>query len=557
MKPAPATGVAAGTDPWGDTLHRLLSRAPRRCTLVMRAAPQDWAATLQAMQQVARLHPGARKVIACPGACPSGLLPDGVEVLADAPQDDESLLGLLMSKGDTGDAVIRLAATDDTSAGRRHDAAVWRWLFAAAWRLRGIAAWVLPAGLRGRVRERLARRAWSDPFTAPVRPAGRQGLAAPEAVRACAGVAMIGALSSLSGVGEAARATRRALEAAGVDCQAFDSDRPATAAIVGDRQGARGRGPRPRPLVSLLHLNADRLAQARVQWGEALFDAPHRIGCWAWELEQFPAGQHVGFAHVDEVWVPSRFCQQAVAAAARVPVLCMPHALAPPGPPRPDRARFGLAAEATVFLAMADGMSSLARKNPLGALQAFAAAFQHWPDPVQLLVKLSHGQRDPALRHAVLELAARTPGVLVLEELLTRESVGCLLDSVDAFVSLHRSEGFGLVIAESMARGKVALATGWSGNMDFMTRANSIPLAWRMTTLPSDQGPYRRGQRWAEPDPDDAVNALRLVASDHGLRDRLGSQAREDMARQLAPAQVGRRMATRLAEITQALGGDR
>jgi glycosyltransferase involved in cell wall biosynthesis len=143
--------------------------------------------------------------------------------------------------------------------------------------------------------------------------------------------------------------------------------------------------------------------------------------------------------------------------------------------------------------------------------------------------------------------------VHLIEGYLDRPTLNALIDSVDGLVSLHRSEGFGLVIAEAMARGKLVIATGWSGNMDFMHEGNSVPVDYSMTELTSDIGPYRRGQRWAEPNLQAAASQLRRAVDDPGWRHRLGQQAREDVRAQLAPEVVARTMDARLRIISSRL----
>ena len=105
------------------------------------------------------------------------------------------------------------------------------------------------------------------------------------------------------------------------------------------------------------------------------------------------------------------------------------------------------------------------------------------------------------------------------------------------------------MIAEAMARGKVVVATAWSGNMDFMSAANSLPVDYRLVTLKGDHGPYARGERWAEPDLHDAAAKLRLAAGDAALRRRLGERARQDCAAQLSPGVVGTAQRTRLQSL--------
>ena len=229
-----------------------------------------------------------------------------------------------------------------------------------------------------------------------------------------------------------------------------------------------------------------------------------------------------------------------------VPVLVMPHCVEVPAQLSPQRARFGLREDSVAFLAVADMMSIAGRKNPFAAVQAFRDAFAADDTRVQLIVKIANAHRDAAAHEQLMVLVAGHPQIRVLDESLDRDTLNRLLDSVDCFVSLHRSEGFGLVIAEAMARGKVVLATDWSGNTDFMNARNALPVDYRLVSLQADAGPYRRGERWAEPLHDDAVAKMRQVVADATLRNRLGARARADSAAQLAPEVIGARMGARL-----------
>lgn len=419
----------------------------------------------------------------------------------------------------------------------------YRLAYRLAWNARELLRPLTTPQLRARVRRHLVSKAY------PAQPA-----AAPQSGAAASrpppfGVTVVGYLHAESGVGESARSTLRALASAGLPHAAHDF-RAGNVSRMGEAvDPALTNG--TRHTVSLFHINADQLPHARAVLDERWFEVPLRIGFWAWELERFPDEWLGAFDHVDEVWVPSTFCQRAVAERSPVPVLCMPHAVAAPAATAPDRKHFGIGADSVVFLTMADVLSSPERKNPFGAVEAFARAFGGGRDGVELVVKVSNGDRDPAAVQRLRTLAAGCRGIRLIDGYLDRPALHTLIDSCDAFVSLHRAEGFGLVIAEAMARGKVVVATGWSGNMDFMDTHNALPVDHHLVTIESDIGPYPKGQRWAEPCLDDAADKLRAVADDAALRRRLGERARADAVLRFAPAVVGRLMATRL----QALRG--
>ncbi len=418
----------------------------------------------------------------------------------------------------------------------------YRMAYKLAWNARDLLRPLTTPQLRNRVRGYLVKRAY------PAQPAAAMA-AAGEAAPPF-GVTVVGYVHAESGVGESARATLRALACSAVPHAVHDF-RDGNLSRMGETVDA-ALETSARHSVSLFHINADQLPHARAALGERWFGVPYRIGFWAWELEQFPDEWQSAFDHVDEVWVPSAFCQRAVAARSPVPVLCMPHAVAVPERLQPDRARFGLEPGSVVFLAMADVMSSPERKNPFGAVEAFARAFSERrarSGAVELVVKVSNGERDPAAMRRLRTLAARCTGIHLIESYLDRPALDCLIDSADCFVSLHRAEGFGLVNAEAMARGKVVIATAWSGNLDFMSGHNSLLVDYRLQAIEADIGPYKRGERWADPDLDDAAAKMQQVAADPSLRQRLGARARADCLATIAPPVVARMIETRLAAI--------
>jgi glycosyltransferase involved in cell wall biosynthesis len=439
------------------------------------------------------------------------------------------------------DAPASPPAAAATASGPPLLALPYRAAYALAWNARDLLRPLTTPKLRSRVRSYLVRRAYPPRPAAPAVPAPGQARPLPF------GVTVIGYVRAESGVGESARSTLRALACTDVP-RAVHDFRDGNVSRMGE-QVDDALPVSVRHAVSLFHINADQMSHARAALGDTWFGTPHRIGFWAWELERFPAEWHGAFDLIDEVWVPSAFCQRAVAEHAPVPVLCMPHSVAIPEQLRPDRARFGLKADSVVFLAMADVMSSPERKNPFGAIEAFERAFAGGHEPVELVVKVSNGERDPQAMERLRALAARDARIHLVADYLDRPTLNCLIDSADCFVSLHRAEGFGLVNAEAMARGKVVVATGWSGNMDFMSPENSLPVDYVLQPIASDIGPYRAGQRWAEPDLDDAAQKMQRVAADQRLRERLGQRARADCTAQLAPPVVGRLLQARLSAI--------
>jgi glycosyltransferase involved in cell wall biosynthesis len=362
------------------------------------------------------------------------------------------------------------------------------------------------------------------------------------------GVNVLGLLQSEKGVGEHCRATVRALAAAGLPLALNNYVDPGSVNVDTTHTVFSTENPYP---INLIHINAvDTPALARaLPW---YFQGRYNIGYWNWELEWFPEDWRGSFQFFDEIWAPSTFSQQSYQRLSPIPVHWLPIAVAlPPAQPRTvRRERFGLARDAFVFLFAFDFHSLFARKNPLAAIEAFRRAFPRRRDVV-LALKLHHGDSAPLEFAEVVNACRGQANIRLFREVLRRDEMVGLLRLCDAYVGLHRSEGYGLPLVEAMALGKPVIATNYSGNVDFMNDRNSFPVRYRLVTLDQDYGPYRRGAVWAEPDVDHAAEQMRRVVEQPLLSAEIAARARADVARTLGPQAVGERMRQRLTALMQ------
>jgi glycosyltransferase involved in cell wall biosynthesis len=355
------------------------------------------------------------------------------------------------------------------------------------------------------------------------------------------GVNVVGYAQSEKGVGEALRGMVRALEAADIPHCVIDFSDADSLNVDRTLRNLAIRNPYP---VNLLQINADQTAHFARSRGAAFLAGRYNVGYWMWELPELPPEYHGAFGYVDEVWVGSTYCLDAVSRASPVPVFRCPVALPVDRVPIRDvgRAHFGLPEGPFVFLFLFDVGSVLHRKNPYAVIEAFKRAFGP-DDDVRLVLKLMRGDRRLAWS---LITRAGDPRVVLLDRVLERAELNALIAASDCYVSLHRSEGFGLPMAEAMLVGKPVIATGYSANLDFMNAGNSFLVRYRLARLEEDHGPYRRGNVWAEPDVGHAAELMR-----HVFRDREGARAvagrgQRDVREQLSPRVVGERIARRL-----------
>jgi len=355
------------------------------------------------------------------------------------------------------------------------------------------------------------------------------------------GVNVAGNIASEKGLGEGVRSDLRGLQAAGIPFAVNNRVDPSSENP--DQAYTSFARDNPFP-VNLVHVNADQVLEFAKANGEQYFLGRYNIGYWAWELSVFPDKWKDSFRYFDEIWVPSTFVLDAVARAAPVPVVRIPHSLPEVLPTASvTRATFGLPDDKFVFLFMFDCHSVIARKNPFGLIKAFCNAFEP-ADETVLVVKCSHAGPDH-LRQ--LREATSGANVLILDVVLSREETNTLLSLCDCYVSLHHSEGFGLTMAEAMSFEKPVIATAYSGNMDFMTAANSFPVKYSLTEIAENHGPYRKGNIWAEPDLDHATELMRFVFNNPKAASAMARRARQDVIALLHPRVVGDMMRRRLA----------
>jgi glycosyltransferase involved in cell wall biosynthesis len=243
--------------------------------------------------------------------------------------------------------------------------------------------------------------------------------------------------------------------------------------------------------------------------------------------------------------VPTAFVQQAVAAIAPVPVFKVPHVVEFAIPQVPDRSRFGLPAGMFLALVMYDFDSYQYRKNPDAALVAFKKAVKSSGD-AGLVIKTVNSHNHPEQRAIIRDSVADMKNVFFIDEFLGREDIYELEACCDVLLSLHRAEGFGLAPAEMMYLGKPVIATGWSGNMEFMTPMNSYPVRYDLKPLERTLHPYEAGHDWAEADIDHAAFCLSEIIAGGERVAATRARAAADIRQHLSARSVGARIAARL-----------
>jgi glycosyltransferase involved in cell wall biosynthesis len=362
------------------------------------------------------------------------------------------------------------------------------------------------------------------------------------------GVNLIGFAHGALGLSENFRSLARALLAEGyavslVDAGVLDSVRNS------DRAGdltLSSSAPYP---IDIFCINPDQLGAAMDATRLARRSDAYRIGYWFWELETIPADWIPALDHVDEIWVASPFVRDAFTSVTHKPVILVRVPVEPPvlpGRGKDEGAPF-------VFLFSFDFHSYVARKNPAAVIEAFTRAFPQGDENVRLVVKSNNGDAFREQLYALLARASCDARVRIVDGYVPREQMLDLLDAAEVYVSLHRSEGFGLGMAEAMALGKAVIGTGYSGNLEFMDGGNSRLVRFKMVAVRPGEYMHGEGCAWAEPDVDHAATLMRELAADSRGAIELGRRAAEDMKLRHSMSVAGRIAVERLTAIRQML----
>lgn len=384
---------------------------------------------------------------------------------------------------------------------------------------------------------------WSDHSPGTIPPSQTLGL-----LTHGAGVNLVGDLTATTGLAQAGRRLAVGLRRRGVPLTVTTvrSGAPQIEELFpAELRNVPGGTTHP---VDLITLNVNEISALATGDLGLVHTGRHTVGAWYWEFETLSPDLVEQVGRVDEIWAPTTFVQRAFGRYTAKPIHIVP-TIVPVFEASEERGllrrRWGIADEDVMFLFTFDFNSSVVRKNPLGMVDAYRRAFGSKPSGTQLVMKAINLANSPAFESDLRAAVQGVNGVLI-DERLSQEDLGDLFHASDVYVSLHRSEGFGLGLAEAMAIGKAVVGTAYSGNVDFMNGANSCLVGYRLRPItPEDHRyseavgtVYRPGFLCAEPDVDQAARWMQVLAADAGLRGRMGAAASATITTRFSEAAV-------------------
>ena len=364
------------------------------------------------------------------------------------------------------------------------------------------------------------------------------------------GINIFGSFDAINGLSESTRINTTALQKAGVktyiqNCN-FDSKNKG---IVKD-QTDDGFVLFNSNEINLIHFNYNVISHFFDSIPPSYLENKYNIGFWAWEFLNPPDNTLKCLSILDEIWVPSYFCVESLMKVSSKPIVRFLHPIHLEVN-NLSRLDLKLPKEKFIFLTVFDALSIPERKNPLGVINAFHKAFGQKNENVLLIIKTLNLNKFKEYFKRMNNQISGSNNIIIIDEKMDRDRYIGLLKNCDAYISMHRCEGFGLTMAEAMYLGKPTIATGYSGNTDFMNVSNSYLIDFSM--VKDDIGYIKKSEWWAEPDINDAAEKMKEVYNNYKAALLKGKKASEFIKKNLSPDIIGSQMKNRIEIINTKL----
>lgn len=314
--------------------------------------------------------------------------------------------------------------------------------------------------------------------------------------------------------------------------------------------------------INLFHLNLENLPDF-VANSEPDFSNAYNIAMPYWELDS-PAPVHqLGIALVDEIWVASSFLEQVFRKSHpnvfRVGMACeLPSAVSRLEETDRSTVReyvlnsYGVRASSFTFLTALDALSTFTRKNLIGVISAFRTAFSG-NDDVRLILKTRNIANPGVSREMtdyIVSACRSDRRIHHIDQSLSDLDHYALLAAADCHISLHRAEGFGFNLLESMLLKVPVISTNYSGTSDFCTDATSWLVDFDMTHVGPKEYPFSEfGHSWATPRTSSAAQCMLDVFSNERLRRERVNVAYENARTNFSLANLALTISSRLNAI--------
>jgi hypothetical protein len=336
--------------------------------------------------------------------------------------------------------------------------------------------------------------------------------------REAASICIVSTFKESSGTSSAATSLFAGLGASGLQVSSISIAREGNAYIP--------ESPTPQARAAELFIWAINPPQCLAAMHALRSDLPANavhVGYWWWELESPPP---ISFSQsaiaFREIWSGSAFATAGMVGLP-VPVHKAPLVMSPTStaPSSRRRAQRGWGRDEMVVLVRADAHSSLTRKNPIGAVEAFLFAFPLPRGKARLVIKVSNASAAPEMMKLLRSVASVRADIEIMTGMLDSEGNAELTADADVFLSLHRAEGLGLGVAEALAARTVPVVSACGGALELVDAYCAVLIPATRVPVHDDAGLYLEGT-WHEP----AIEAAALA-----LLSLLDKERRSDLLR--------------------------
>jgi glycosyltransferase involved in cell wall biosynthesis len=363
------------------------------------------------------------------------------------------------------------------------------------------------------------------------------------------GVLFVGYLEAGLGLGESLRGLVRSIETTDQTFALYPFNIGVESRFIGRFRNGR-YDLRRRYQVNVIEMATDQVPLLFREIGRWKVAHSYNILRTYWELPQAPFEWAAAVKGVQEIWVPNRFVEEAFRGIFSGPIEIIPPCVEVSIGEAFPRGRFGMKEGRFYFVFSFDYHSHPTRKNPIGVVSAFQTAFPNRSENVGLVIKSTGApDRDSEIKGSILHAANHDPRIRIIDSMFSRDEMLSLINQADCYVSLHRSEGFGLGMAEAMALGKPVIATNYSGNTDFLSERTGFPVSFTLRPVGDGEYVFSDGQSWAEPDIASAAEAMLQVFRDPAEREARAASGKTFVEAHYGRTNVGRIAARRLQDI--------
>lgn len=363
------------------------------------------------------------------------------------------------------------------------------------------------------------------------------------------GVNYFGFFNEISGIAQATRSNFEALQLNNIKvnpyCYKYEHK------IVVDNSNPKYNPTNANYNINIFHINIDKISSFLSEFTTESLKDKYNIAYWAWEFPEIPDEALKILSLFDELWVPTNFCTEIFALHSNVPVIRIPHPVEAFSINNLfNKNDYGINKDAFIYLTMFDSDSTFERKNPLDTIKAFKSSFNENDLNCFLIIKTHNFNKNLHIKDIIYKEIGNHKNIIVIDEKMSYDKLHSLIQQCNVLLSLHAAEGFGLTIAEAMSYGKIAIATGYSGNLDFMNVNNSMLLKYKITEIQNEHGIIKKGFKIAKPCLNNAIESIKYVYSNYDKLD-FGTNAKAYIENELNKNIIGSKISDRLNIINQ------